>query len=119
MNVKSLTALLFSLVSTFWVAHLFAQGSVNDWKVVSGGLKHVSVGADATVWGVKSGDALFRHNSDNTWTHIPGLLKQVSVGNANNTWGINSSAEHLCVGVQCLVYADFWRRLIRQFHFQP
>ncbi|MCK6211640.1 hypothetical protein KZX45_13910 [Georgenia sp. EYE_87] len=58
------------------------------WDSVAGALKHVSVGADGTVWGVNASDKIYRRDG-NAWTQVSGALKQISVGNAANVWGVN------------------------------
>ncbi len=72
---------------TFSLSSAFADG---NWTMVPGALKHVSVGADGTVWGVNSADQIFR-TTGGGWEHIPGALKQVSVGSASQVWGVNSA----------------------------
>ena len=65
-----------------------ATGS--NWNQWDGGLKHVSIAADGTVWGVNNGDYIYRRNG-NSWQNIPGRLKQVSTGSSSNVWGVNSA----------------------------
>ena len=60
------------------------------WSKLNGALKHVSVAADGTVWGISANDSIYRRDG-NSWTKIPGALKQISVGSANHVWGVNSS----------------------------
>lgn len=62
----------------------------STWDSISGGLKHVSVGADGTTWGVNASDQIFRRDGS-TWTTVSGALKQISVGNGMNVWGVNAS----------------------------
>jgi Tectonin domain len=61
----------------------------STWQKIGGSLKHVSVAADGTVWGVNANDNIFRRDGD-TWTRISGALKQVSVGAASSVWGVNA-----------------------------
>lgn len=61
------------------------------WQQVPGGLKHVSVGADGTVWGVNANDDIWRGTGNFGWEQMPGKLKQISVGSATDVWGVNSN----------------------------
>ena len=63
-------------------------GGGSPWQSVPGGLKHVSVGADGTVWGVNKNDQIYRRDGGN-WRNIPGGLKQISVGSRSKVWGVN------------------------------
>ncbi len=69
---------------------LSSAGADGNWTIVPGALKHVSVGADGTVWGVNSADQIYRRSGDG-WEQIPGALKQVSVGATSQVWGVNSA----------------------------
>ncbi len=62
----------------------------SGWTLISGGLQHVSVGANNVVWGVNSSNEIFRQDND-VWTKISGGLKQISVGADGTVWGVNSS----------------------------
>ncbi len=61
----------------------------SPWAPVAGALKHVSVAADGTVWGVNADDKIYRRDG-NAWTQISGRLKQIDVGNAGAIWGVNA-----------------------------
>jgi hypothetical protein len=87
--------------STGTPTSLFLTGSVavgvvmvsgQPWTNITGSLKYVSVGSDATVWGVNANDRIFQRNGT-SWTLIPGALNQISVGNAANVWGVNANDE--------------------------
>ncbi|MDH3938748.1 MAG: hypothetical protein OEV68_15600, partial [candidate division Zixibacteria bacterium] len=58
------------------------------WVRISGGLKHVSVAKDGTVWGVNSSDYIYRR-AGNSWQRVSGGLKQVSAGASDKVWGVN------------------------------
>ncbi|MBL9041547.1 MAG: hypothetical protein JNM83_08090 [Myxococcales bacterium] len=74
-----------------WETFALSPGKVDgNFAPIQGSLKHVSVGADGTVWGVNASDQIFRRSGD-TWEHIPGALKQVSVGSVSQVFGVNSS----------------------------
>jgi hypothetical protein len=57
---------------------------------IFGSLKYVECAADGSVWGVNSGDEIYRWNGGG-WDLIPGGLRQISVGSASHVWGVNSS----------------------------
>jgi len=62
----------------------------NTWTKINGGLQHVSVGSDGTVWGVSWDNKIWRYNGNNGWTEIYGGLSQISVGSSNHIVGIYS-----------------------------
>jgi len=62
-----------------------------SWTQIEGGLKHISVGSDGTIWGVNSADEIWRYNDNNQWTKIYGGLSQISVGSASEIYGVNSA----------------------------
>ncbi len=66
-----------------------AKGIGTDWQVIDGGLKQISVGGASHIWGVNSGDAIFRWNGSG-WQGIDGRLKNVSVGADGTVWGVNA-----------------------------
>ena len=70
---------------------LSSAGADGNWTIVPGALKHVSVAADGTVWGVNSADNIYRWLGGGDWVQIPGSLKQISVGSASQVWGVNSA----------------------------
>ena len=88
-DVSRSTGTPTSLYLTGTVAVGVVMVSGQAWTQVSGSLKHVSAGADGTVWGVNAIDDIVRRDGDE-WTHIPGKLKQISVGSAANVWGVNA-----------------------------
>jgi hypothetical protein len=64
----------------------------NAWQNIAVSLKHVSVGADGTVWGVNASDEIFQYvGGQRRWQKIDGKLKQISVGSASQVWGVNAS----------------------------
>jgi hypothetical protein len=67
-----------------------AQIGWSLWKQIAGALKHVSVAADGTVWGVNAADNIYRWNGS-SWTQVSGALKQISVGSATLIWGVNAA----------------------------
>jgi len=67
-------------------------GTTVSWKIISGGLKQVTVSADGNlVWGVNKHDQIYYRNGvSGSWKIISGGLKQVSVsGDGNLVWGVN------------------------------
>lgn len=68
------------------------------WKQIPGGLKQISTsGNNAWIWGVNSGDAIWRckkpcdyTSSNKKWWSPGGRLKQISVGD-DEVWGVNSN----------------------------
>ncbi|WP_077490701.1 tectonin domain-containing protein [Sinomonas mesophila] len=62
------------------------------WIPVAGALKHVSAGADGTVWGVNAADRIYRWTGS-AWQQVPGALSQISVGDAAHVWGVNSAGK--------------------------
>lgn len=53
-------------------------------------MKHISVGADGTVWAIERDTRnIYRWSSDaNNWEPIPGVMRVVSVGGKNSVWGV-------------------------------
>ncbi|MBK8013350.1 MAG: hypothetical protein IPK13_18595 [Deltaproteobacteria bacterium] len=62
----------------------------SSWRMVSGRLKNVSVGADGAVWGVNASDQIYQRVGE-AWRNIPGGLKQITVGSAAHVWGVNAN----------------------------
>ena len=60
-----------------------------NWEVVSGKLKVVSVGG-TEIWGVNSADNIYKKSLTGNWVNIGGKLKQISVSDLNRVWGVNS-----------------------------
>lgn len=58
---------------------------------VPGSLTEAAVGANGDVWGVNSGDAIYRYNSQTGFTAVPGELAHISVGADGTVWGINNA----------------------------
>jgi len=71
------------------VGIVMVSGPAQPWVPIDGALKHVSVAADGTVWGVNASDDIYRRNS-NKWEPVAGALKQISVGSAGDIWGVNA-----------------------------
>lgn len=71
------------------VGIVMVSGPASAWVPVDGALKHVSMAADGTLWGVNAKDNIFRREK-NAWTPVAGALKQISVGSAANVWGVNA-----------------------------
>lgn len=62
----------------------------SQWENIGGALVNVSVGADGTIWGVNSGQAIYRkQNIDAGWEWIPGSLVMVSCGGSQQVLGVN------------------------------
>lgn len=59
----------------------------DDWTLVSGSLKQISVGSPQHVWGVNSSDNIYQWNGS-SWTQISGNLKNVSVTYDGTVWGV-------------------------------
>src|SRR5690554_4049768 len=78
------------LTGSVAVGIVMVSGPDEAWMPVPGALKHVSVAADGTVWGVNAADQIYRRDG-NAWTRISGALKQVSVGSASQVWGVNAA----------------------------
>ena len=53
---------------------------------MAGALKHVSVAADGTVWGVNAADKIYRWTGS-AWEQVAGALSQISAGSAAQVWG--------------------------------
>ena len=47
-----------------------------SWTQIAGGLVQVASGAE--VWGVNSGDAIWKYLGNNKWQNMPGRLTNVS-----------------------------------------
>ena len=62
-----------------------------SWQVVKGHLKHISVGADGTMWGVNANDEVWLYSGNHQWTRIPGNLKQIDVGTKQQVWGVDAN----------------------------
>ena len=62
-----------------------------NWQRVKGALKQISVGSDGDVWGVNSGNRVFRRQPrKRRWAAVPGRLKQIEVGTASEVWGVGT-----------------------------
>ncbi|OJY24734.1 MAG: hypothetical protein BGO98_19080 [Myxococcales bacterium 68-20] len=59
---------------------------------MAGALKHVSVAADGTVWGVNAADKIYRWTGS-AWEQVAGALSQISAGSAAQVWGVNSDGK--------------------------
>ncbi len=71
------------------VGIVMVSGPATPWVPVAGALKHVSVAADGTVWGVNASDKIYRRGAS-AWEQVSGALKQISVGSAAVVWGVNA-----------------------------
>jgi len=58
-------------------------------------MKHVSVGADGSTWGIENGtNQVYRWKSkENTWEPVPGTMKHISVGGQNVVWAVGPTNE--------------------------
>ena len=67
-------------------------GTTHGWSHVPGGLKQIS-GGQNEVWGVNSGDDIYKRPVDGTgnWKRIGGKLKWVSASNPDYIYGVNSA----------------------------
>ena len=64
----------------------------SNWVQISGGLKQVDA-SDEEVWGVNSGDYIYKRPVDGSgsWINIPGRLKHVSASGTSYIWGVNAN----------------------------
>lgn len=74
---------------------IFRLNKDYTWTHISGGLKHVSVGA-AGVWGVNKYDSIFYFLDGSLWQHISGDLKQIDSGPEGIVYGVNSNNDIFC-----------------------
>ena len=85
-------------INYYWAVttddHIFicerpCQGS-NTWREVGGALAQVDV-SDMEVWGVNSGDAIYKRPADGSgsWIRVNGGLKHVSASGNGYIWGVN------------------------------
>ena len=68
---------------------IWKRTTSTSWVRIPGGLKQVSVSDKDHVWGVNSGDHIYRRTGD-SWQQVSGRLKVVSVGQSG-VWGVNSN----------------------------
>ncbi|MCF6198623.1 MAG: hypothetical protein L3J67_04370 [Hyphomicrobiaceae bacterium] len=61
-----------------------------DWRRIDGALKHVSVGADGTVWGVQKQGKVWARRG-NKWRAVRGRVKQLDVGTAREIWSVGNN----------------------------
>ncbi|MGN6623003.1 MAG: tectonin domain-containing protein [Candidatus Nitrosocosmicus sp.] len=54
----------------------------------SGALSEVDVGADGTVYGIKSVDQELWKYDESNFVQVPTKIDQISVGNKDNVWGL-------------------------------
>ncbi|KAK9765249.1 hypothetical protein K7432_006562 [Basidiobolus ranarum] len=77
------------------VGYLFQTKSGLDgdsWKEVKNlGFNQISMGFDDSVWGVTSGEEVYRLNDERkSWNKLPGQLVQVSGLNRDHAWGLDN-----------------------------
>jgi hypothetical protein len=66
------------------------NSSTNEFEVMPGILKQVSIGTDGEVWGVNPADDVFRWTGSQ-WQQVQGMkLKQLSVRNGQEVWGVDA-----------------------------
>jgi len=58
-----------------------------SWTKIAGALVQVASGAE--VWGVNSGDNIYKYLGNNKWQHMPGKLTNIDVSDNGNVWGVN------------------------------
>ena len=64
----------------------------SGWTQISGRLKHVSYGEDGSIWGVNSGNAVYRRASlPGGWQRMAGSFKQVDALDYNRAVAVDSS----------------------------
>jgi hypothetical protein len=87
-NVKPKALAVTTPAPGAWVA----AATSGSWNGIDGNLKQVSVGDDGWIWGVTSGEAIFRRNyiQGSGWENIPGGLVGVDCANGANIVGVNS-----------------------------
>ncbi|KAL5254986.1 hypothetical protein ACHWQZ_G014437 [Mnemiopsis leidyi] len=69
---------------------IYQRGAgASEWTKINGGLSQISVSDKDHVWGVNSGDYIYRRTGD-SWQQVSGRLKVVSVGQSG-VWGVNSN----------------------------
>ena len=69
-----------------------------NWKQINGGLKQVDV-SDMEVWGVNSGNAIYKRPADGSgsWIHVKGVLTHVSASGNGYIWGVNANDDiYIC-----------------------
>jgi hypothetical protein len=68
-----------------------------DASLGPGGLSDIGAAADGTVWGVNSGNHVFRYTGDqdssNPWKSVNGSLKRIAVGSRTNVWGVDPAGK--------------------------
>lgn len=65
---------------------------VADWVKVADGLSAISAGSRTTVWGVNSGNQIYRYTGDQgstNWVGINGSLVRIDAGSRTNAWGVD------------------------------
>ena len=65
------------------------RGDDVDWQRVGGSLKHVSVGADGTVWGVGPRGKVWARRGGR-WREKRGRVKQLDVGDGGEIWAVGN-----------------------------
>jgi hypothetical protein len=65
------------------------------WKQIDGGLARISAGSVTSVWGVNSGDNIFRYTGDDSkaWIQIPGALTDIGAAADGTVWGVNRGGD--------------------------
>ena len=69
------------------------QPPSGGWRRIDGSLKQISAAGKDYIWGVNSGNAIFKCKkpcSDNNWISPGGSLKQLT-GGESEVWGVNSN----------------------------
>jgi hypothetical protein len=64
----------------------------NSWQQIEGSLRHISAGADNTVWGVNANNDVWSLH-DGKWTQVPGSMKLVAVGSAQHIAGFDPNGQ--------------------------
>jgi virginiamycin B lyase len=65
-----------------------------NWEKLSGAARHISVGADGSVWVCNDAHEIFRYIRDaKSWEKMPGRLVQLSVARNNSVIGVNESQD--------------------------
>ncbi|MYU19423.1 hypothetical protein GTZ78_54270, partial [Streptomyces sp. SID8361] len=72
----------------------YTNYDANPWINIPGGLSDIGAAADGTVWGVNSGNQIYRYTGDQgttNWVGINGSLVRIDAGSRTNVWGVDSA----------------------------